>query len=55
MTGLEDLTPNAAVRGILPDAPVTVVNVPWFGSEAMEPTPIIPHHQIEESRQHDNR
>jgi hypothetical protein len=26
------------VRGILPDAPVTVVNVQWFGSEALELT-----------------
>ena len=35
---LEDLQPNAAVRGILPDALVTVVNVTWFGSEALELT-----------------
>jgi len=35
---LEDLTPNAALRGILPDALVTVVNVQWFGSEALELT-----------------
>lgn len=33
---LEDLQPNAIVRGILPDALVTVVNVQWFGSEALE-------------------
>lgn len=38
MTKLEDLRPNAAVRGILPDALVTVVNVQWFGSEAIELT-----------------
>jgi len=38
MTHLEDLTPNAAVRGILPDVLVTVVNVQWFGSEALELT-----------------
>jgi SNF2 family DNA or RNA helicase len=38
MSKLEDLTPNAAVRGILPDALVTVVNVQWFGSEALELT-----------------
>jgi len=38
MTHLEDLTPNAAVRGILPDALVTVVSVQWFGSEALELT-----------------
>src|SRR3972149_3193758 len=38
MSKLEDLQPNAAVRGILPDALVTVVNVQWFGSEALELT-----------------
>src|SRR6202171_2914347 len=35
---LEDLQPYASVRGILPDALVTVVNVQWFGSEALELT-----------------
>ncbi len=35
---LEDLQANAAVRGILPDALVTVVSVQWFGSEALELT-----------------
>lgn len=35
---LEDLQPNAAVRGILPDSIVTVVNIQWFGSEALELT-----------------
>jgi SNF2 family DNA or RNA helicase len=38
MSRLEDLQPNAAVRGILPDAMVTVVSVQWFGSEALELT-----------------
>ena len=38
MTQLEDLKPNAAVRGISPDSLVTVVNVQWFGSEALELT-----------------
>ncbi len=38
MSKLEDLRPNAAVRGILPDALVTVVSVQWFGSEALELT-----------------
>src|SRR3989440_2648710 len=38
MSKLEELRPNAAVRGILPDALVTVVNVQWFGSEALELT-----------------
>jgi len=35
---LEDLQPNAAIRGILPDSLVTVVSVQWFGSEALELT-----------------
>src|SRR6202790_4075512 len=35
---LKDLHPTAVVRGILPDALVTVVNVQWFGSEALELT-----------------
>jgi len=38
MSKLEELRPNAAVRGILPDALVTVVSVQWFGSEALELT-----------------
>ncbi|HSF23438.1 MAG TPA: helicase-related protein, partial [Blastocatellia bacterium] len=38
MIKLEDLQPNAAVRGILPDALVTVTSVQWFGSEALELT-----------------
>jgi len=38
MSKLEELTPNAAVRGILPDALATVVSVQWFGSEALELT-----------------
>jgi hypothetical protein len=38
MTRLEDLQPKASVRGILPDSLVTVVNVQWFGSEALELT-----------------
>ena len=32
---LEDLQPDATVRGILPDAAVTVVSVQWHGSEAL--------------------
>lgn len=32
---LEDLQPNAAVRGILHDGAVTVVSVQWHGSEAL--------------------
>jgi hypothetical protein len=38
MANLEDLQPNASVRGILPDRLVTIVNVQWFGSEALELT-----------------
>ncbi len=38
MSKLEDLKPNASVRGILPDCLVTVVSVQWFGSEALELT-----------------
>jgi len=37
-TKLEDLRPNASVRGILPDCLVTVVGVQWFGSDALELT-----------------
>lgn len=32
---LEDLRPDASVRGILPDASVTVVSVSWHGSGAL--------------------
>ena len=35
---LEQLQTNAAVRGIVPDALITVVSVQWFGSEALELT-----------------
>jgi hypothetical protein len=35
---LEELQPNAAVRGILPDQVVSVVSVQWFGSAALELT-----------------
>src|SRR3989449_6705039 len=38
MSTLEQLRPNASVRGILPDCLVTVVSVQWFGSEALELT-----------------
>jgi SNF2 family DNA or RNA helicase len=38
MSRLEDLQPNAAVRGILTDSLVTVVTVQWFGSDALELT-----------------
>jgi hypothetical protein len=35
---LDDLQANAAVRGILPDSLVTVVNIQWYGSDALELT-----------------
>lgn len=38
ITRLEDLTPNAAVRGILPDNLVTVINAKWHGSDVVELT-----------------
>ena len=38
MATLEELKPNAAVRGVLPNGLVTVVSVQWFGSEALELT-----------------
>src|SRR5438876_2479876 len=38
MAKLEALQPNSTVRGILPDSLVTVVNVQWFGSAAIELT-----------------
>jgi hypothetical protein len=38
MVKLEDLTRGAVVRGVLPDAAVTVVDVNWIGSVAVELT-----------------
>ena len=38
MAKLEDLTRGAAVKGILPDSLVTVVDVKWYGSAAIELT-----------------
>jgi hypothetical protein len=38
MIRLEQLQPNAAVRGVVPDAIVVVVSVQWFGSQALELT-----------------
>src|SRR5207247_3580803 len=38
MSMLEELRPQAAVRGILSDSLVSVVNVQWFGSDALELT-----------------
>lgn len=38
MTKLEDLKPDASVKGIVPDSLVTVVTMKWFGSDAIELT-----------------
>jgi len=38
MARLEDLTRGAAVKGILPDCLVTVIDVKWYGSAAVELT-----------------
>ena len=38
MARLEELTPGALLRGILPDRLVTVIHVAWYGSEAVELT-----------------
>ncbi len=38
MAMLEDLTRGAAVKGILPDCLVTVIDVKWYGSAAIELT-----------------
>jgi hypothetical protein len=38
MTTLEDLKPGAAVRGILPEALVTVLGAKWFGDNVIELT-----------------
>lgn len=38
MMNLDQLQANAAIRGIVPDALVTVVSVQWFGADALELT-----------------
>lgn len=38
MAKLEELKPNAVIRGLLPDSNVTVVSVKWFGTDAVELT-----------------
>jgi hypothetical protein len=38
MARLEELKPGASVKWILPDAPVTVVEVKWHGSSVAELT-----------------
>ena len=42
MTRLEDLTTNAAVRGIPPKGLATVGSVQWHGCEAPEPADMSP-------------
>ena len=48
MSKLEDLKPEAAVRGILPDTLVTVVSVRWHGSDAITLTHRSPTGQLGE-------
>ena len=38
MSKLEDLKPGASVRGLLPGVLATIVNVRWYGSDAVELT-----------------
>lgn len=38
MAKLEELRPNASVRGIVPDVLVSVINLNWFGDAAVELT-----------------
>src|SRR5271168_4127715 len=38
MAVLEDLTPGASIRGLLPNGLVAVVSVQWFGADALELT-----------------
>ena len=38
MSLLEGLKPRASVKGVLPNGLVTIVNVQWHGSEALELT-----------------
>ncbi len=38
MVCLEEIKPGAIIRGVLPDAMVTVVAAQWFGTEALELT-----------------
>jgi hypothetical protein len=44
---LEDLRPNAAVKGILSGLPVTAVSVNWFGSDVFSSNfLILERHQV---------
>ncbi len=46
MIRLEDLKHNASLRGLLPDCLVTVVNIQWYGSEALELTYKTPNGKV---------
>ncbi|MBU1342382.1 MAG: DUF3883 domain-containing protein [Proteobacteria bacterium] len=46
MIRLEDLKPNAVLRGLLPDCLATVVNIQWYGSEALELTYKTPNGRV---------
>ena len=46
MSKLEDLTPDADVRGILPDSLVTIVRVQWHGSDVLTLTYRTPAGQL---------
>jgi superfamily II DNA or RNA helicase len=43
---LEDLTPSASLRGIVPNAAVAVVTVQWYGDNALELTYKTPEGQV---------
>lgn len=38
MIRLEDIQPNATISGIIPNGYINVINVKWYGSEALEIT-----------------
>jgi len=46
MSKLEEIKPNASVAGILPDSLVTVINIQWFGTDAVEITYKSPKGQV---------
>ena len=48
MSKLEDLKPDSAVRGVLPDSSVTVVNVQWHGTDVVTLTYRTPTGQLGE-------
>jgi hypothetical protein len=46
MTKLENLKPNASVKGIVSDSLITVENVKWYGSDAIKLTYKTPTGQL---------